>query len=84
LGTTFSIAFSPDPAQTFMYVPDASNGIVRIIDRRTLQELDHIGSFGTEPGQFQYAHSVATDSKGDLYTTEVIFTQRIQKWVLQP
>ncbi|MDP1795069.1 MAG: hypothetical protein Q8K63_13120 [Acidimicrobiales bacterium] len=84
VGTTFAIAFSPDEEQTFMYVPDASNGIVRVIERKTLRELDHFGTFGDEPGQFHYAHSIATDAKGNIYTTEVIFTQRIQKWILQP
>ena len=82
LGTTFAIAFSRDPEQKYMYVPDGSNGIVRVIDRRSLAELSSFGSFGDEPGQFHFAHSVATDSRGDLYTTEVLFAQRIQKWRL--
>jgi DNA-binding beta-propeller fold protein YncE len=83
LGTTFSVAFSRDPQQTYMYVPDASNGLVRIIERASLREVGHFGSFGEEPGQFHFAHSIATDSQGNLYTTEVIFAQRIQKWNLQ-
>jgi DNA-binding beta-propeller fold protein YncE len=83
VGTTFAVAFSPDPEQTFMYVPDASNGLIRIIERKTLREVSSFGSFGDEPGQFHFAHSVATDARGNLYTTEVLFTQRIQKWILQ-
>jgi DNA-binding beta-propeller fold protein YncE len=83
LGTTFSIAFSADEEQTYMYVPDATNGIVRVIERSSLKEVDSFGSFGQEPGQLQFAHSIGTDSHGDVYTTEVIFAQRIQKWSLQ-
>lgn len=84
LGTAFAIAFSRDADQEFMYVPDGSNGLVRVIDRLSLEELDRFGSVGDEPGQFHWAHSACTDSTGDLYTTEVIFSQRIQKWRLLP
>ena len=36
LGTSFSVAFSPDPRQEHLYLADAGNGRVHIYDRRTL------------------------------------------------
>jgi hypothetical protein len=84
LGTAFSVAFSPDPAQTYMYVPDGSNGVIRVIERKSLKELDSFGSFGLSEGQLQIGHSTAVDSVGNLFTSEVIFNQRVQKWALVP
>lgn len=83
VGTAFAIAFSPDPEQRFLYVPDASNGVVHILDRQSLRELETIGRWGPYAGQFELVHSVAVDSKGNLYTTEVIHGQRVQKWVFK-
>ena len=34
-GTVYSIAFSVDPAQRFLYVADAGNGRIRILNRQT-------------------------------------------------
>ncbi|HEY0520185.1 MAG TPA: hypothetical protein VGC84_11895 [Ilumatobacteraceae bacterium] len=84
VGTTFAVAFSPDPDQTYMYVPDASSGVVRVIDRKTLAEIDTFSSLGLSEGQLQLAHSITADSKGNVYTSEVIFNHRIQKWRLVP
>ncbi|MCU1359451.1 MAG: hypothetical protein JWN99_740 [Ilumatobacteraceae bacterium] len=84
VGTTFAVAFSPDAEQTYMYVPDASSGIVRVIDRKSMEEIDTFSSLGLSEGQLQLAHSIAADSRGNVYTTEVLFNQRIQKWIVQP
>lgn len=82
LGTTFSVAFSPDSDQTYMYVPDGSNGHIRVIERSTLSELDKFGNLGLSEGQFQIGHSIAVDSAGNLYASEVLHNQRVQKWAL--
>ena len=34
LGTSFSVAFSPDPRQEYLYLADAGNGRVHIFDRQ--------------------------------------------------
>jgi len=34
-----------------------------------------------QPGQFYGVHSIATDSKGNIYTTETYRGQRVQKFV---
>ncbi len=81
LGTAFSIAFSPDPQQQFMYVADAGNGKVHIFDRKGLQEVGAFGRIGHYAGEFVFLHNVATDSKGNVYTAEVGTGRRAQKFV---
>jgi hypothetical protein len=81
LGTAFSIAFSPDPQQQFMYVADAGNGKVHLYDRRSLQEVGAFGRIGHYAGEFVFLHNVATDAKGNVYTAEVGTGRRAQKFV---
>jgi DNA-binding beta-propeller fold protein YncE len=82
-GSVWDIAFSKDPKQTYIYLADGRNMKVRIILRDTLQELTNFGDGGRQPGQFFGVHSVATDSKGNLYTTETYEGKRIQKFVFK-
>ena len=51
--------------------------------RETLQALTNFGDGGRQPGQFYGVHSIATDSKGNLYTTETYEGKRLQKFVLK-
>jgi hypothetical protein len=53
---------------------------VHIVDRQTLDVLTSFGDGGRQPGQFYAVHSVATDSKGNLYTTETYEGKRVQKF----
>jgi len=41
----------------------------------------NFGDGGRQPGQFYGVHSIATDSKGNLYTTETYEGKRVQKFV---
>ena len=81
LGTAFSIAFSPDPQQQFLYVADAGNGKVHIYDRRGMQEVGAFGRIGHYAGEFVFLHNVASDSRGNIYTAEVGTGRRAQKFV---
>ena len=67
-GSTWDIAFSKDPEQRFFYLADGKNMKVYIIERQTLQILTSFGDGGRQPGQFFAVHSIATDSKGNIYT----------------
>jgi len=58
-----------------------TNEVVRVILRDTLQEITNFGDGGRQPGQFYGVHSIATDSKGNVYTTETYRGQRLQKFV---
>jgi DNA-binding beta-propeller fold protein YncE len=81
--TAASVAFSADPAQRFLYVASRSPARVWVYDRKTLQPLDSFGRPGVAPGEFYVLHHMTTDTKGNLYTSEVEDGRRIQKWVLK-
>lgn len=81
LGTAFSIAFSEDREQRYLYVADAGNGRVHILDRETLEAVSHFGRIGRYAGQFVFLHNVAVDSQGNVYTSEVGGGRRVQKFV---
>lgn len=81
--TAAGIAFSPDPAQQFMYVADFGNAHVVIVRRATLEVLGEFGSLGSAPGQFQNIHHIAVDSKGNLYSAEVAPGRRVQRFVFK-
>ena len=80
-GSTWDIAFSKDPQQRFIFLADGTNEKVRIVLRETLQELTNFGDGGRQPGQFFGVHSIAIDSKGNIYTTETYEGKRLQKFV---
>lgn len=77
-----SVAFSPDPAQQFMYLADYGNSRIVVVNRMTLEIVDAFGSRGSSAGDFQGLHNVAADSKGNLYTAEVHPGRRAQRFVL--
>jgi len=79
-GAVWDIAFSRDPQQRFIYLADGQNAKVYILDRQSLQLLTSFGDGGRQPGQFFGVHSIATDSKGNIYTTETYRGQRVQKF----
>jgi len=80
-GSVWDVTFSKDPQQRFIFLADGQNEKVRIILRETLEELTNFGDGGRQPGQFYGVHSIATDSKGNLYTTETYEGKRVQKFV---
>jgi len=79
-GSVFDIALSKDPGQKYLYVADGANMKVHIVERESLNVLTNFGDGGRQPGQFYAVHSIATDSKGNLYTTETYRGQRLQKF----
>jgi DNA-binding beta-propeller fold protein YncE len=82
-GSVWDIAFSRDPQQRYLYVADGANEHVYIIDRQSLQTLTHFGYGGRQPGMFFGVHSIATDSKGNIYTTETYTGKRLQKFAFK-
>jgi hypothetical protein len=79
-GATFDVALSRDPQQKYLYVADGSNMKVHVLQRDTLEVLTTFGDGGRQPGQFYAVHSIATDSKGNIFTTETYRGQRVQKF----
>jgi hypothetical protein len=80
-GSAWDLTFSKDPQQRFMFLADGQNEKIRIILRETLEEISNFGDGGRQPGQFYGVHSIATDSKGNLYTTETYEGKRVQRFV---
>ena len=80
-GSTWDIAFSNDPQQKFIYLADGKDEKVWILDRQSLEILTSFGDGGKMPGQFYAVHSIATDSKGNIYTTETYDGRRLQRFL---
>ena len=80
-GAVWDIGFSKDPQQKYIYLADGANEKVHILDRDTLDVLTSFGDGGRQPGEFYAVHSIATDSKGNIFTTETYRGQRVQKFV---
>ena len=82
-GSAWDIALSRDSEQRFLYLADGSNKKVHILDRETLEVLTTFGDGGRQPGQFIGVHSIATDSEGNIYTTETYEGKRLQKFIFR-
>lgn len=82
-GSVWDIAFSRDAQQRYIFLSDGRNMKVRILMRDTLQEVTNFGDGGRQPGLFFGVHSIATDSKGNIYTTETYEGKRVQKFVFK-
>jgi DNA-binding beta-propeller fold protein YncE len=82
-GSTWDIAFSKDPQQKYLYLADGKNERVYIMLRETLEILSSFGDGGRQPGQFFAVHSIVTDSKGNIFTTETYEGRRLQKFVFK-
>ncbi len=80
-GSVWDIAFSKDPQQKYIFLADGANEQIHILLRETLEVLTSFGDGGRQPGEFYAVHSIATDSKGNIYTTETYRGQRVQKFV---
>ena len=79
-GSVWDIAFSRDAQQKYLYLADGKNEKVYVMDRQSLQIITEFGDGGRQPGQFFAVHSIATDSKGNIYTTETYEGKRLQKF----
>ena len=80
-GSVWDIVFTKDPQQKFILLADGQNERIRVLLRETLEELTSFGDGGRQPGQFYGVHSIASDSKGNIYTTETYEGKRVQKFI---
>jgi YVTN family beta-propeller protein len=82
-GSVWDIAFSKDPEEKYLYVADGKNEKIYVIDRAAMKVLTTFGGGGRQPGQFFAVHSIATDSRGNLFTTETYEGKRLQKFTFK-
>jgi DNA-binding beta-propeller fold protein YncE len=80
-GSVWDIVFSKDPQQKYIFLADGANEKIYIMLRDTLEIITSFGDGGRQPGQFYAVHSIASDSKGNIYTTETYRGQRVQRFV---
>ena len=59
-----------------------ANGQVYIVSRADGKKLGVFGRPGRYAGEFKWIHNIDVDSKGSVYTAEVGFGRRVQKFSL--
>jgi hypothetical protein len=79
-GSSWDIAFSPDPGQRYLIMPDGTNERTWIVDRESLKIVGQFGGGGHWAGQFYGAHNIAADSRGNVFITESYEGKRVQKF----
>ena len=82
VGSCSSVEFSHDPGEKYMYVINEIDEEIDIADRATGQVLGSFGRPGHQVGEFMHAHTMAVDSKGNLYVGESVDGRRVQKFKL--
>jgi DNA-binding beta-propeller fold protein YncE len=80
-GSTGGVAFSPDKAQRFLFISDLTNNHIWFLNRDDGKILGQMGSMGENGGQWFGLHMIAVDSKGNIYTGEVLNGERAQRFV---
>lgn len=81
MGSVWDLALWPDAGQTLLFDADGQNERVHVLRRLDGAEAGSFGRGGRKPGEFDWVHSVAIDSHGDLFTTEAHRRGRVQRFV---
>jgi len=79
-GSVWDLVLSEDREQKFIFMADGANGQIVTLNRDNGDVIMSWGRHGRQPGQFKWVHNIAVDSKGNLYTAEVGFGRRAQKF----
>lgn len=66
----FSLGFSPDEAQTYLYVADGGSHVIVVLRRVDLEKVDEFAGPGTETGQLGRPHNLAVDPEGNIFVAE--------------
>jgi hypothetical protein len=82
-GTAWWVDFSPDPGQRLLYVMDGRNEQVHVLDHETGALLHSFGRPGHQVGAFTHGHTLAVDSRANVYVGETNTGRRIQKFRLE-
>jgi DNA-binding beta-propeller fold protein YncE len=80
-GAVVSLDLSRDPNERLMYLINQNNAVVEVLDRESGKILSTFGRTGQYPGEFDQAHGIAVDSKGNVYVAENR-GRRVQKFKL--
>jgi len=67
-GASVAIDFSPD--QKLIYVINQNSATIEVLERDSGKFVTRFGRAGNYTGQFNQAHGIAVDSKGNIYLAE--------------
>jgi len=67
---TFSVGFSPDPAQTYIYSADGGSHVITVLRRSDLEIVSEFGGPGVGPGQLGRPHNLSVDPSGNIFVAE--------------
>lgn len=82
---TADVAFSNDPAQTYLYTADLGNNVIRILERKSGKIVGRIGvGPGRGVGELLTPHQLAVDSKGNVYVSSTAGSNRVQRFINSP
>jgi hypothetical protein len=79
-GSMWDLVLSEDPAQKYIFIADGANNQIITLMREDGRVLDTWGKSGRMAGQFKWVHNIGIDSQGNLYTAEVGYGRRVQKF----
>jgi hypothetical protein len=79
-GTTYKMVISKDPQQKYLFVADAHNDVIWIIERQSGRTLGHFASSGRLAGQLHFPNAIGIDTHGNIFVGEVDNAKRIQKF----
>jgi hypothetical protein len=79
-GSVWDLVLSEDRGERYIFIADGANNQIVTLDRASGAVLTSWGRAGRMAGQFKWVHNIAIDSRGNLYTAEVGFGRRAQKF----
>jgi hypothetical protein len=66
----FSIGFSPDDSQRYLYVADGGTHVITVLRRSDLEVVSEFGGPGRAPGQLGRPHNLTVDPSGNIFVGE--------------
>ena len=67
---TFSLAFSHDGPQTYIYSADGGSHVIDVLRRSDLEVVNEFGGPGVGVGQLGRPHNLTVDPSGNIYVAE--------------
>jgi hypothetical protein len=80
IGTAWDLAFSTDKRQSFIYNADGEQELSWVIRRGDDHPSGEFGRGGHQLGESTFLHTLAVDSKGNIFAAETVGGRRIQKF----
>jgi hypothetical protein len=66
----FSVGFSHDAPQTYLYVADGGSHVITVLRRSDLEVVSEFGGPGVGPGQLGRPHNLSVDPSGNIFVAE--------------